>query len=155
MRVGSRLRGEDLEAGRGCIREYGRARREGGLFSITRGGQSQLWRIRMIKSPTQDRDNHVTHTCHAHPPLPLTGTVCLSGALRSAILTVSPSHPFNERTHGGQLDHFSNVRYQTTISRLPGNPALDNCGIGTADHPPSPSRATEPLNLSTCPDHQT
>lgn len=74
MRVASRLGGEDLERGKGCIRDVGRLRWEeagnGGLFSITRPWPVQradlfCGRTNKTKLNTSRTTEHVTCTRHA------------------------------------------------------------------------------------------
>jgi hypothetical protein len=76
MRVASRLSGEDLEEGRGCIRDE-RWAGKGGLFSIIRtvsrwpvqSGQfpCQLWPSRQAKSNTINTSARDLHATRARP----------------------------------------------------------------------------------------
>ena len=83
MRVASRLSGEDLEEGRGCIRDE-RWAGKGGLFSIIRtvsrwpvqSGQfpCQLWPSRQAKSNTINTSARDLHATRARPRFGHQGT---------------------------------------------------------------------------------
>src|SRR5216683_321945 len=82
MRVASRLSGEDLEEGKGCIGDE-RWAGKGGLFSIIRTVSrwpvqwpipSQLWRSRQSKSNTINTSARDLHATRARPRFGRQGT---------------------------------------------------------------------------------